>query len=383
MRGTRPEGPEWLEAAGDHDRSFRLHPPRPAVPGVAALSRWRQTLRGDVVAGVAVASYLIPQCMAYARLAGLEPVHGLWAALPALGVYAFLGTSSRLSVGPESASALLVGSAVFSLSPDAGARPAVAAALALAVAAVALVAWAVRLGFLADLLSKPVLAGYMAGVAVSMIVSQLPNLTGIETTRRETVARMVDIARGVSDLRPAPLLLGVAIVALLVVLRRFPLIPGPLLAVLAATVATVAFDLEDRGVSTVGKVPGGLPPLALPDLPASMWAGVFGAAVGIAIVVFSDNVLTARAFAARAGDRIDADQEFLALAAANAGAGLAGGFPVSSSGSRTALGDAAGARSQLASLVAAIALLVVLLTGGPLLESFPQAALGGLVVFAG
>jgi high affinity sulfate transporter 1 len=354
------------------------------VPGLAALAGWRRTIRADAGAGLAVAAYLVPQCMAYARLAGLAPVTGLWAALGALLLYAALGSSPRLSVGPESASALLVGSAVATIGAGAGPeeRADIAAALALAVAALALVAWASRLGFLADLLSRPVLVGYMAGVAVTMIVSQLPNLTGIPSAHRDTLARAGDIARHLGDVEPAPLLVGAAVVVALLVLQRSPRVPGPLLVVLAATAATAVLGLEDRGVATIGDVPHGLPPVALPGIPGQLWPGVLAAAAGVCVVAFADNVLTARAFAARHGEHVDANQELLGLAGANVAAGLVGGFPVSSSGTRTALAAAAGGRSQLTSIAAAAAVAAVLLVGGSLLESFPLAALGGLVVYA-
>ena len=362
----------------------RLRPPRVTVPGVEALAGWRRTGRADLVAGLAVAAYLVPQCMAYARLAGLAPVTGLWAALGALVLYAALGSSPRLSVGPESASALLVGSAVATLGRHVAVddRSQVAAALALAVAAIALLAWATRLGFLADLLSRPVLVGYMTGVAITMIVSQLPNLTGIASPHRDTLARAGDITGHLGDLRAGPLAVGAAVVALLVLLQRFRRVPGPLLVVLAATLLTEVFGLEDHGVTTIGHVPAGLPPLELPGIPAHLWPGVLAAVAGICVVAFADNVLTARAFAARHGERVDANQELLGLAGANAAAGLVGGFPVSSSGTRTALADAAGGRSQLTSVAAAAAVAVVLLIGGRVLKSFPLAALGGLVVYA-
>lgn len=338
----------------------------------------------DALAALAVAAYLVPQCMAYARLAGVAPVHGLWAAVPALVVYAFLGTSSRVSVGPESASALLAGSAVAGLAGSAspGHRAAVATALALAVGVVALVAWAARLGFLADLLSRPVLVGYLAGVAVIMVVSQLPNLTGIGSDSRDTLGRVGDVWGGIEDLRPAPLVVAGCVVVALVAVQRARRIPGPLLVVLAATVATAVLGLEDRGVVTVGDVPSGLPALGLPSLPAGLWPGVFAAALGIFVVVYSDDILTARAFAARAGDAVDANQELLALAGANVAAGLAAGLPVSSSGSRTAIVDAAGGASQAVSVFAAACVAAVLLVAGPVLESFPLAALAGLIVYA-
>ena len=217
----------------------RFVPPRPAVPGLRLLGPLRRSARGDLVAGVAVAAYLVPQCLAYARLAGVEVVAGLWAAMAALVLYALHGTSSLLSVGPESASALLVGSAVATLTRSADVEPAaVASALAIAVAVVALVAWVVRLGFLADLLSKPVLIGYLAGVAVSMVISQLPNITGIRSEHRDALPRVRDIVSGLGDLEVAPLLVGASVVLVLVVLQRFPRLPGPLFIVLGATAAT-------------------------------------------------------------------------------------------------------------------------------------------------
>ena len=353
------------------------------MPGLRVLASWREGVGGNVVAGVAVAAYLVPQCLAYARLAGIEPVSGLWAALPALVVYAILGSSASLSVGPESASALLVGSAVATLSSSSTADPAaIAAALALAVAGVALVAWIARLGFLADLLSRPVLVGYLAGVAVTMAVSQLPNLTGIPSTHRDTLAKALDVARGMDHLHLAPLVLGLAVIAALLLSQRVRRLPGPLVVVLAATAATSIFDLDKHHVTTLGHVPGGLPSIAFPSIPAQLWPSVFGAAAGITIVAFSGNMLTARAFARGANEHIDGDQELIALSGANAIAGLLHGFPVSSSESRTALARASGGTTQLTSIVAAGCLAVVLLVAAPVLEAFPLAGLAGLIVFA-
>ena len=284
----------------------RFRPPRFAAPGISAFTGWRTSLRGDGLAGLAVAAYLVPQCLAYASLAGLEPVTGLWAALGALLVYSLLGSSSVVSIGPESASALLVGSSVATIGAGAGAdqRAHIAAALALAVAAVALLAWAARLGFLADLLSRPVLVGYMAGVAVAMVVSQLPNLTGVTLSQDDTLPRLGDLLGHLDEVQLAPLAIGLAVIVALVALQRFRRVPGPLVVVLGATAVTWAFDLEDHGVATIGHVPTGLPTPGLPGIPAHLWPAVFAAAAGISVVVFADNVLTARAFArAPAGAR--------------------------------------------------------------------------------
>ncbi|MEO5838772.1 MAG: sulfate permease [Acidimicrobiales bacterium] len=347
------------------------------------MAAWRDNAGGDLVAGVAVAAYLVPQCLAYARLAGVEPVSGLWTALPALVIYALLGTSSLLSVGPESASALLVGSAVATLSASSGADPAaIAAALALAVAGVSLVAWVARLGFLADLLSRPVLVGYLAGVAVTMVVSQLPNLTGVPSSERDTMAKALDVMGNLDQLHTAPLVLGLSVIAALFSLQRVPRLPGALVVVLVATVVTSIFDLEAQNVATLDDVPSGLPSFAFPSIPTHLWPGVFGAGAGIAIVAFSGNMLTARAFSRDAKDRVDADQELVALAGANAVVGLLHGFPVSSSDSRTALAGASGGKSQLTSLVAAVCIALVLVVAAPVLEAFPLAGLGGLVVYA-
>ena len=362
----------------------RVRPPRLSAPGLATLRGGLRTHpRGDVVAGLVVAAYLVPQCMAYARLAGLPAVAGLWAVPIPLVVYAMLGTSTRLSVGPDSASALLAGSAAASLAADTGADPAkLASALAVAVAAVAFVAWIARLGFLADLLSRPVLTGYMAGVAVAMIAGQLPNLTGVPTSERATIPRLVEVISRVGDLRPAPLILGLILIAVLSVIGRVRRLPGPLLAVLAATAVTAVFHLEAYGVATVGSVARGLPRLAWPSIPYGAWPAVMASAIGIWVVAYSDQVLTARTFAGRAGDRVDANQELLALAAANAGAGIAGGLPVAASASRTALADAFGGRSQLTSLTAAATVVGVLIAAGGLLEQFPLTALAALVLVA-
>jgi high affinity sulfate transporter 1 len=300
-----------------------------------------------------------------------------------LVLYAFLGTSRVLSVGPESASALIVGSAVATLTRASGLDAATAAAaLAIAVGVLSFLAWLARLGFLADLLSRPVLVGYLAGVAVTMVISQVPNLTAIPSAHTGTLDRLADIFDGVPSFELAPLLVGLATLVALFALQRFRRVPGPLIVVLGATAITSALNLESKGVETVGNVPSGLPSLAFPSVPIHLWPEVLAAAAGVTVVAFSGNVLTARAFARQRDERIDADQELLALAGANAAAGLAGGFPVSSSDSRAALANAAGAASQLVSLFAAASVVVVLVAAAPLLEKFPLAALAGLVVYA-
>lgn len=344
---------------------------------------WEHRSLADVPAGLAVAAYLIPQCLAYARVAGLEPVAGLWAAVPALAVYALLGTSPLLSIGPESSSAVLVGSAVASLSAGGAAQPAeVAAALALAVAVVASLGWLVRAGFLADLLSRPVVVGFLAGVAVTMVASQLPRLVGVETTADRPLRRALEVGRHLGQIRVAPTLMGLAVLVGLLGVRRWRALPGPLVILALAGAATAVFELEARGVTTVGAVPSGLPKPALPSLPASMWPEVFVTALGVTVVAFSGNIVTARAFARPGAASINANRELLAVAGTNAGAGLFGGFPVSSSDSRTALAAAVGGSSQMVSVLAAGCIVAVLVAGGSLVGTIPVPALAGLVVYA-
>ncbi|SDO82035.1 high affinity sulphate transporter 1 [Streptomyces sp. cf386] len=362
---------------------------RHLVPGAVALLGYRRSwLRGDLLAGVTVAAYLVPQVMAYAGVAGLPPVAGLWAILPALALYALLGSSRLLSVGPESTTALMTATVVAPLAAgDPGRYATLALTLAVTVGLLCLVARAARLGFVADLLSRPVLVGYMAGVALIMMADQLPKLTGVGTTETRFFPQLWSFAGDVTDAHTATVLLSATVLALLFVVARYVRsVPGPLLAVVLATIAVVVLDLDERyGIKVIGEVPSGLPGLAWPD-----WTEVprlVLPALGVLLVGYTDFILTARAFTDRDdgegdGPGLDADQEFLALGAANLGAGALHGFPVSSSASRTALAASAGARSQAYSLVAGAVVLAVLLFFSPLLSRTPSAVLGALVVYA-
>ncbi len=353
------------------------------LPGLALLRAYqRPWLRGDVLAGVTVAAYLIPQVMAYAGLAGLQPVVGLWAALPSLAIYALLGSARQLSVGPESTTALMTAAAVGPLAAGDPARyAALAAALAVVVGLLCLLAWASRLGFLADLLSKPILVGYLAGVAVIMIVGQLEKVTGIPVEGGTIVGELASFVRGMRNVQAGTLLFAAVTLAFILVVRsRFRTAPGPLLAVLAGIAVVTAFDLDRHGVAVVGEIPAGLPHPAMPDLDDLQ--RLLLPAVGVLVVGYNDNVLTARAFAARGDYEVNANQEFLALGASNLGTGMFQGFPVSSSGSRTAIGNATGSRTQLFSLVALACVLAVLLFLRPLLAAIPKAVLGAIVVYA-
>jgi high affinity sulfate transporter 1 len=355
------------------------------LPGLALLRSYeRAWLRPDVLAGIAVAAYLIPQVMAYAEVAGLPAVVGLWAIAAALVAYALFGSSRQLSVGPESTTALMTAVAVAPLAGGDPARyAALAAALALLVGGLCLLARAARLGFLADLLSRPVLVGYMAGIAVLMIVSQLDNITGVPVSGDGIVTEVASFLGDVQDLHLPTVLLSAGVLALLMVVQwRFPRAPGPLIGIVVASVAVAVFSLADAGVELVGEIPGRAPAVELPAVVLSDVVDLVGPALGVMIVGYVDNVLTARAFATRNGYRIDPNQELLALGMSNLAAGAAQGFPVSSSGSRTVIGDALGSRSQLHSLVALSSVVLALLFLRPVLELFPTAALGAIVVYA-
>jgi sulfate permease, SulP family len=358
---------------------------RRLLPGVDSLTRYeRAWLRGDALAGITVAAYLVPQVMAYAEVAGLPAVVGLWAVLVSLLVYAVFGSSRQLSVGPESTTALLAATVVAPMAAGNPARyAALAAALALLVGALCVLAWGLRLGFVADLLSKPVLVGYMAGVGVLMLTGQLGKTTGVPVRGDTVVSQLESFLRGLSNIHGPTLLLSAGVLVLLFAgAHRFPRAPVPLVVMVLAALVTTVLDLQADGIRVVGDVATGLPQPGVPDVSAADLAALLLPAVGVTVVAYTDNVLTARAFAVRNGYRIDANQELLALGAANVATGLAQTFPVSSSGSRTVIGEALGSRSQLYSLVAVAVVAVTLLVGGPVLASFPVAALGAVVIWA-
>ncbi|WP_280510798.1 SulP family inorganic anion transporter [Nocardia farcinica] len=355
------------------------------LPGLRQFHGYQRAwLRADVLAGITVAAYLVPQVMAYATVAGLPPVAGLWAALGPLAVYVLFGTSRQLSVGPESTTALMT---AVALAPLAAGDPrryaALAAVLAVLVGLFCLVAAAARLGVLADLLSKPVLVGYLAGTAGIMIVGQLGGATGVPVDGETIPAQVRSFTEHLHDWHwPTTLLACAVLTGLLVLARLRPQLPGPLLAVLAATAVVAVCSLRRYGIDTVGAVPAGIPTPGFAGVgPADLTALVLPA-VGIAVVGFSDNALTARAFAARHGHHVAANAELAALGATNLASGALHGFPVSCSGSRTTIADAMHARTQLYSLVTLAAVAAVLIGAREVLAAFPTAALAALVIYA-
>lgn len=346
----------------------------------------RRDLRGDLLGAVTVSAYLIPQVMAYASLAGVPPQTGLLVVVVTMVIYALVGSSRLLSVGPESTTALMTAAVLAPLAMgDSSRYLALAATLALLVGAYSLLAGVLRIGFIGDLISKPVLVGYLAGVAVIMVISQLSKVTGVDVAGNSVIEDATSFTTNLLSAGPhlPTVALGASVTLLLLLLTpRFPQLPIPLFVMLAATAVVAAFDLQGQGVQTVGTVSSaglhvGLPSLAPDDLSVLLLP-----AVGIFIVGYTDNIATARAFATRHGHRIHNNQEFLGLGAANVGSSLVGGFPVSSSASRTVIAETSGARTQMYSILAAgIVLLSVLLFSG-LISAFPTAALGGVVVYA-
>lgn len=357
------------------------------VPGITAMRGYQRSwLKGDVIAGITVAAYLVPQVMAYAVIAGLPAVVGLWGVLAPMALYFFLGTSRKLSIGPESTTALMTAAGVGALVGAAGGPERyaeVAALLAIAVGIVCAVGFIGRLGFLTRLLSRPVLVGYLIGIAVLMIVSQLSKVTKVDVEGGQTWEEVVSFIRVIPQAHLPTVSLALVVLILLYTAGWLtPKIPSTLMVLLLSAAAVAVFDLERFGLEVIGQVPRGLPQLSIPSLgDLEIWS-LLPYAVGIAIVGFSDNVLTARAFASGKGEVIDSNQELLALGTANLANGFFQGFPVSSSGSRTVLGDTAGARTQVHSLVVIALVIMVLMFAGPVLASFPTAALGALVIYA-
>lgn len=344
----------------------------------------RAWLRPDVLAGVTVTAYLIPQVMAYAELAGLPAEIGPWAAVGALGCYALVGSSRRLSVGPESTTALMTAAALGSAAQGGADPAALAAALAIAVGIICLAGAAVGMSRFADLLSRPVLVGYMIGIAVTMVVSQLGKLTRVPTEGHSVGTELASFVRHVDQLHGPTLALGaVTTAALLVCSARFPRAPVALLGMVGAAAVVAALGLDHAGVRLVGHFDSMAPPPGLPHIDLGEVSALLVPALGIALVGFTDNVLTARAFAdIQEDEQVAPHRELIGMGLANLGSGLLHGFPVSSSGSRTAIVAAVGAQTQVASVATLVATVVAVVALGPVLAAFPSAALGAVVVYA-
>ena len=345
----------------------------------------RGDLRSDLSAGLTVGAMLVPQAMAYALLAGLPPQVGLYAATIPVLIYAFFGTSRQLAVGPVAIVSLLTASALGSVVEEGSAGYLEAAAmLALMVGVVHVVLGAGRLGFLVDLLSHSVLVGFTAAAALIIGFSQVKHVLGISVERKDHFGETVaEVLRNVDDTNGTTLALGLGAIAVLLLLKRVvPLVPGALVVVVASTAVVELLDLRDRGVSTVGEIPEGLPSFGLPEWDGSLFGTLATTALVITLVGFMESIAVAKVYARRHGHDVDPNAELIGLGAANVASGLFGGYPVTGGFSRTAVNDSAGARTPLASIVTAAVVLLTLAVLTPLFDSLPNAALGAIIIVA-
>ncbi|MCU0299735.1 MAG: SulP family inorganic anion transporter [Candidatus Nanopelagicales bacterium] len=334
------------------------------VPGITAVRTYKRSwLPRDVMTGLVLSALLVPQGMAYAELAGLPAVTGLYTSILCLIGYAIFGPSRVLVLGPDSSLGPMIAATILPLA-GAGGDPAKAVALASMLAIftglIMVAAGVGKLGFVADLLSKPTILGYMNGLALTIVVGQLPKLLGFSVDADGFLGELVGFFAGI----------------------WLPKIPAVLVAVIFAMVVSIAADLEARGVKLVGVLPQGLPQLTWPAVSFSDLLPLFGGALGIALVALTDTISTATSFAERRGELVDGDKEMIGIGASNVAAGLFQGFPVSTSGSRTAVADQAGGKSQLTGLVGAGVIAVMLLAVPGLFAALPQATLGAVVIMA-
>jgi high affinity sulfate transporter 1 len=359
------------------------------LPGLGVISSYqRRWLARDIVAGVVLTTLLVPQGMAYAELAGLPPITGLYTTILCLLGYAVFGLSRILVLGPDSALGPMIAATILPLiaaQGDAKRAVALASLLAIMVAAIMILAAVARLGFIADLISKPTMVGYMNGLALAILAGQLPKLFGFKVEASGFIGDLTAFFKGLADGEavPAAAAVGIAgIVVILVLQRWLPKVPAILVMVVAAIAATTVFGLADHGVSLVGVLPKGFPPLTIPHVGLSDLGPLFAGAVGIALVSLADTISTASAFAARTGQEINGNGEMTGIGAANLAAGLFQGFPVSTSASRTAVAERSGAKTQLTGVVSAalIILMIVLVPG--LFRNLPQPALAAVVITA-
>ncbi len=360
------------------------------LPGLHVLLHYqRGWLPKDLVAGLALSAMLVPVGMGYAEAAGVPAIHGLYATIIPLLVYALLGPSRVMVLGPDSTLAAVIASLILPLAGGSVERAvALAAVLALLSGGFLLLIGFARLGVMADLFSKPIRLGFFNAIALTVIISQIPKLLGFSATANGSVERVIVMAQGFMDGRgnPAALIVGLACLAIILGLRRWrPNWPGVLVAVVLATMVSAWFDLaETQGLDVIGEVPPGLPVLTLPfaDVTlADLRVLAPGAAI-IALLAFANTSVLSRALAARSGQRVNPDQEMLALGGANLATALMQGFPISSSNSRTPVAVAAGARTQLASIVSALVIALLLVLAPTLVKDMPQAALGAVVITA-
>lgn len=357
------------------------------VPGIAQARTYRREWLGnDLAAGLVITGLLAPAGMAYAAAAGLPPVTGLYATIVPLLVYAVFGPSRIMVLGPDSSLTPLLVAAIVPLAADSTAEAvAVAGALAVITGVMCVVAGLARFGFIAELLSAPVRYGYLAGIAVTIIVAQAAQLAGFSVSGDSLFSQIRQLVTGLDDglLNGWALAVGLGSVALLVVLRAISRkIPATLVVVVVGIACGVFLHLDRKGVPLVGDLPQGLPSPSIPDVTWDSARTLFAAAVGIAFVAFADTSVLSRTMALRRHETVDANHELMALGAANVAAGFFSGFPISASNSRTPVAETAGARTQLTGVVAAVALIVVTVAVPGAFRYLPDASLAAIVIAA-
>ncbi|HEX6272987.1 MAG TPA: SulP family inorganic anion transporter [Polyangiaceae bacterium] len=355
------------------------------APGITTLKTYRRDdVRYDLVAGVSVAAVALPVGVAYAELAGFNPAVGLYSSILPLLAYALFGSSRQLIVGPDAATCALVAAAVAPLAGgDAEQYQAMSVTLAFLAGLLAIAASFLKLGALADFLSRPILSGLMNGIALSIVLGQLGKLFGFEVTAGRIVPRLVEVVQKLPLTHVPTFAVGLGSLVVYVLSKRWlKRLPAALVVMVLAGFAVALLGLDARGVRVVGDVPAGLPRIAIPQFSLATLESLFGSAAGVALVSFASAMLTARAFAAKNGYEIDANRDLAAVGASNVAAALSQGFAVSGADSRTAMNDASGGRTRVTGLFAAavVALVVFFLTAP--LKYVPVPALGAVLVMA-
>ncbi|WP_251014728.1 SulP family inorganic anion transporter, partial [Rhodococcus qingshengii] len=345
----------------------------------------RAWLRPDIIAGLTVWAVLVPEALAYATIAGVPPVVGLYAAVPSLILYAAAGSSRHLIVGPMSATAALSAAMIAPLaSGNDGRFIALSAALAIVTGLVGLLAGFMRLGFIASFISEPVLKGFIVGLALTIIIGQVPKLLGVAKGEGNFFVQTWTVVKELGEVDLPTVIIGLLSLAMVLGVKRWlPLVPGSLLVVLLGITAVALFGLDDRGIDIVGHIDAGLPSMGLPSgVGAEDYLDLVGPAVGVLLIGFAEGLGAAKTYAAKAGYTIDANRELAGLGAANLGSGLCSGMVVNGSLSKTAVNGGAGAKSQVSGLVVAALTLVTLLFLTGLFEKLPEATLSAVVIAA-
>ena len=355
------------------------------LPGLTTLRRYDLSwLRHDIVAGLVMTTMLVPVGIAYAEASGVPGINGLYATIVPLLAYALAGPSRILVMGPDSSLAAVILAVVLPLSAgDPGRAVAIAGAIAIVSGVVCVAAGVARLGFVTELLSKPIRYGYMNGIALTVVLSQLPKLFGFSVAASGPLRQAWGVVEQVSAGKTnfAVLSIGFGALALILILKRWRRVPGILIAVATATVLVAVFDLSARaGVSVLGSLPQGLPALRLPLVPLDALVPILTGGLAVAVVAFADTSVLSRTYAARMRTPVDPNQEMIGLGLANLSAGVFQGIPISSSSSRTPVAEAAGARTQLTGVVGALAIALLLLIAPQLLSELPHAALAAVVI---